>query len=164
MKPHKQTFAFGTTAVIIVMAILLPKIWATEHQENFTTAPTLVEAAPLTTAVQPAHPANEPLIPATEILRYANPDQLYLRSGVALVMDEHDGTMLYTKDIDEQRPIASLTKLMTAMVTLDAGLPLDERITITRQDRDMLRGTHSRLPFGAIVTRYDLLHAALAAS
>ncbi|MHB8453588.1 MAG: D-alanyl-D-alanine endopeptidase [Acidiferrobacterales bacterium] len=164
MKPHKQTVAFGTTAVILVMAILLPKLWATEHQKDFGATPTLVEAAPLTTAVQPARPATEPLIPANEILQYANPDQLYLRSGVALVMDEHDGTLLYAKDIDQQRPIASLTKLMTAMVTLDAGLPLDELITVTRQDRDTLRGTHSRLPFGAVVTRYDLLHAALAAS
>jgi len=164
MKPHKQTVAFGTAASIVVMALLLPKIWATEHQRGLSSPPTLAEAAPHTIATIPVRQATTPMTPATEILRYSDPDQLFLRSGVALVMDEHEGTLLYAKDIDQQRPIASLTKLMTAMVTLDAGLPLDELITITRADRDTLRGTHSRLHFGTVLTRYDLLHAALAAS
>ncbi len=69
--------------------------------------------------------------------------------------------MLYGRNIDEPRPIASLTKLMTAVVVLDAGLPLNEEIAVTRDDRDRWRGSQSRLPFGTVLTREDLLRAAL---
>jgi len=99
-----------------------------------------------------------------QILRYANPGKLFLRSSVALVVDQREGAILYGRDIDVPRPIASLTKLMTALVTLDAGLPLDEPITLTRADRDRLRGTKSRLRYGTVLSRHDLLYAALAAS
>jgi len=99
-----------------------------------------------------------------QILRYARPSKLFLRSSVALVMDQREGAILYGRDIDVPRPIASLTKLMTSLVTLQAGLPLDEPVTITRADRDRLRGTKSRLRYGTVLSRHDLLHAALGAS
>jgi len=99
-----------------------------------------------------------------QILRHARPSKLFLRSSVALVMDQREGAILYGRDIDVPRPIASLTKLMTALVTLEADLPLDEPITITRADRDRLRGTKSRLRYGTVLSRHDLLHAALGAS
>lgn len=164
MRSPKQTVALGTAAGIIAMALLLPKIWATEHREDFPAPPTLAETVPPSAPVVPASQQSKSMTPAADILRYANPDQLFLRSGVALVMDEQDGTLLYSKDIDQQRPIASLTKLMTAMVILDANLPFDQLLTITREDRDTLRGSHSRLQFDTVLTRYDMLHAALAAS
>jgi D-alanyl-D-alanine endopeptidase (penicillin-binding protein 7) len=125
------------------------------------------DAAPAPDAAStPAAPAVEapPAITASDIIRYGNPDQLSLRSSVALIMDAREGVVLYGHHIDDQRPIASLTKLMTAMVILNANLPLDEDIEITRADRDTLRGTRSRLQYGAIFTRYDLLRAALGAS
>jgi len=50
-------------------------------------------------------------------------------------------------------PIASITKLMTAMLVLDAGLPMDEHITLTDEDRDTLKGTSSRLAVGSSYTR-----------
>jgi len=105
-----------------------------------------------------------PYVHATQILAYGKPERLRLHSQVALVMDEREGVMLYGREIDRPRPIASLTKLMTALVVLESGQPLDEPITITEDDRDRLKGTRSRLPVGAIVTRDDLLRAALAAS
>jgi serine-type D-Ala-D-Ala endopeptidase (penicillin-binding protein 7) len=95
---------------------------------------------------------------------YLDPNRLFLRSGVALVMDEGDGSVLLDKNIHVQRPIASLTKLMTAMVALDSNLPRDEAIAITRADRDRLRGSKSRLSFGTKLTRRDLLKISLAAS
>ncbi|MDA8364076.1 MAG: D-alanyl-D-alanine endopeptidase [Gammaproteobacteria bacterium] len=172
MKYHKQHIALATTAVIIVAAILLPKIWAVEHQTDFTRPLAAAETAPSATraasAAVPAAAAASP--PATLLnradlfLRYADPYQLYLRSGSAEVIDARDGTVLYAKDDDVQRPIASLTKLMTAMVILDAHLPMDRLITIRRADRDTFRGSSSRLPFGTVLTRYDTLHVALAAS
>jgi D-alanyl-D-alanine endopeptidase (penicillin-binding protein 7) len=87
-----------------------------------------------------------------------------LRSSVALVMDEREGVMLYGRNVEEPHPIASVTKLMTAMVTLDGHLPMDEIITIAPEDRDRLRGSASRLRIGVKLTRHDLLLAALAAS
>ncbi len=103
-------------------------------------------------------------IPASQIIEYGHPNRLALRSQVALIIDEREEVPLYERQIDTPRPIASLTKLMTALVIVEAGLPLDEPIVITRDDRDRLKGTRSRLGFGAMFTRLDLLRAALGAS
>lgn len=111
----------------------------------------------------PAEPSPAVLASRT-FLRYAKPEELFLRSSVALVFDSEADAVLYERNIDEERPIASLTKLITAMVSLDAGLPLEERIRITRADRDRLRGSRSRLSYGTILSRYDMLYIALAAS
>jgi len=102
-------------------------------------------------------------VSAEDIVRL-KPRPPRLRSSAALVMDEREGVVLYGRNTEEQHPIASVTKLMTAMVTLDRHLPMDEIITITPQDRDRLRGSASRLPIGAKLTRHDMLLAALAAS
>jgi len=101
---------------------------------------------------------------AAALLRHAKPEKLFLRSSVALVIDREEDVVLFERNTDEQRPIASLTKLMTAMVTLDAGLPLDGKITIKKADRDRLRGSRSRLSYGTVLTRRDTLYIALAAS
>jgi D-alanyl-D-alanine endopeptidase (penicillin-binding protein 7) len=92
-----------------------------------------------------------------------NPKRLKLRSAAALVVDE-DGNELYAKQVDEPRPIASITKLMTAMVVLDGKLPMQERITIVKEDRDLIQLTGSRLQYGATLTREELLRVALMAS
>ena len=81
-----------------------------------------------------------------------------------LVYDQATGQPLLAKNASLQTPIASITKLMTAMLVLDASLPLDESIAITGEDRDTLKGTGSRLAIGARYTRGQLLHLALIAS
>ena len=86
-----------------------------------------------------------------------------LRSASALITDA-SGEVIYSKDVNTVRPIASLTKLMTAMVILDAGLSLDEKITITKKDRDLVRLTGSRLEYGATLSRRELLQLALMSS
>jgi len=88
----------------------------------------------------------------------------FLRSSAALVMDQREGVILYSRHMHEQHPIASVTKLMTAMVTLERHLPMDRIITIKPEDRDRLRGSASRLAIGTTLTRHDVLLAALAAS
>lgn len=108
--------------------------------------------------------ATDAYTPAADIIQYGRPEKLTLQSGVAMIVDDREGIMLYGRDIERRRPIASLTKLMTALVILESGLPLDEPIAITHEDRDRLRGTRSRLSFGAVFTRHDLLRAALGAS
>lgn len=87
-----------------------------------------------------------------------------LGSAIAMIYDEQTGEPVYSKNVNTVVPIASITKLMTAMVILDAHLPLDEPITITREDRDRLKGTKSRLNFGMTLTRGDLLALAVMAS
>lgn len=92
-----------------------------------------------------------------------NPHALKLRSKSALIVDS-SGNRLFGKETDNAFPIASITKLMTAMVTLDSGLPMDEKITITSDDRDLLRMSSSRLKVGATLTRKELLLLALMSS
>jgi D-alanyl-D-alanine endopeptidase (penicillin-binding protein 7) len=86
-----------------------------------------------------------------------------LRSSSALVVDQA-GRTLYAKNITAVQPIASITKLMTAMVVLDAKLDLNELIAITEDDVDELKHTRSRLQVGTLLSRDDLLRLALMAS
>lgn len=89
---------------------------------------------------------------------------LLLQSRAAVVMDAETGEVLYSKNPDRTMPIASITKLMTAMVVLDARLPMDEPVTISQADVDKLRHTSSRLAVGATLTRHDLMLLALMSS
>lgn len=92
------------------------------------------------------------------------PDPLALRSSVALVVDPRNGRILYDKNSSAVLPIASLTKLMTAMVVLDGGQSLEEKIRIESADRDLERFSSSRLPVGSELTRAELLQLALMSS
>ena len=91
-------------------------------------------------------------------------DEVYLRSAVALVQDATSGETLIAKNLGAVLPIASITKLMTAMVILDSGVNLGQRVAISDEDYDMLKGTRSRLRPGAVLTRDELLLLALMSS
>lgn len=86
-----------------------------------------------------------------------------LRSESAIVIDGN-GNVIYGKDADSVRSIASITKLMTAIVILDSGLDLDEAVTVTKADRDLVRLTGSRLEFGATLSRREMVLLAVMAS
>src|SRR5258708_25232691 len=86
---------------------------------------------------------------------------LKLKSSSVLIMDASDSSVLYSRHSDVPMPIASITKLMTALVVLDANQPLDEPIQITDADRDLPKGGFSRLAVGTTLTRGDLMHLAL---
>lgn len=101
--------------------------------------------------------------PAADGWRALNPEKLKLQSAAALVLDD-EGREVYAKEADQALPIASITKLMTAMVILDAGLPLQEKITISSDDRDLIQMTGSRLRPGATLTRQQMLQLALMSS
>jgi D-alanyl-D-alanine endopeptidase (penicillin-binding protein 7) len=90
--------------------------------------------------------------------------KLRLASANVLILDAKAGEPIYAKSADTVTPIASVTKLMTAMVVLDAGQPLDENIDVGIGDLDLLKGTHSRLSLGAALSRREMLHVALMAS
>lgn len=87
-----------------------------------------------------------------------------LRSASALVIDQSSGAVLYEKNADAQVPIASITKLMTAMVVLDAKPDLNETLTISQDELDIYKGTHSRLKVGTRLTREEMLRLALMSS
>ena len=106
----------------------------------------------------------ETYISAQAFLEHAKSNKLKLRSHIGLVFDERDNQVIFSRHADDIVPIASLTKLMTAMVILDAKLDMDEAITIDRKDRDRIRYSHSRLKRGMTFTRKDLLNIALTAS
>jgi D-alanyl-D-alanine endopeptidase (penicillin-binding protein 7) len=92
------------------------------------------------------------------------PAVLDIKSTAALVLDTEAGTLLFAKNTQQIAAIASITKLMTAMVVLDADLPLDESIRIDKEDIDTLKRTGSRLRIGSVFSRRDLLHMALMSS
>ncbi len=93
-----------------------------------------------------------------------DPDRLALYSASALVIDQVTGQPLLDKNSHEVVPIASISKLMTAMVVLDAKLDLNEVISVGEQDVDGLKGTRSRLPVGTTMTRETAMLLALMSS
>ena len=93
-----------------------------------------------------------------------DPGKLRLASLNAVVVDASERRPIYAKGADDVTPIASLTKLMTAIVTLDAKLPMDEPIAIDMDDFDYLKGSRSRLRMGATLPRGEMLRLALMSS
>ena len=87
-----------------------------------------------------------------------------LLSHAAMVFDPATGRALYSKNAESPVPIASITKLMTAMVVLEARLSMDEAVVIDSADIDTIKGSRSRLPVGSAFRREDLLRLALMAS
>lgn len=95
---------------------------------------------------------------------HATDDPLDLKSSVALVMDQDTHEVLFDKNAEAVLPIASLTKLMTSLVVVEAELPLDEMLTITQDDVDTEKGSGSRLAVGTRLSRGEMLHLALMSS
>lgn len=91
-------------------------------------------------------------------------DPLSLRSSVALVVDQDTSEVLFSKNTQAVLPIASLTKLMTALVVVEAGQPLNDALEITADDVDTEKGSRSRLVIGTQLSRGELLHLALMSS
>lgn len=113
-----------------------------------------VVAAPNLAAVHGVQVANQMASSAVPLLS----------SHAALILNSQTGETLYQKNINERVPIASITKLMTAMVVLDSGIDLNQEVTISDSEVDRLKGTHSRLTVGSTLTRQELLLIALMSS
>lgn len=92
------------------------------------------------------------------------PAQQELASGSALLVDLKTNQVLYSSNPDLQAPIASVTKLMTAMVTLDAKLPLDQQLPVVIKDVPEMRGIYSRVRLGSELSRRDMLQLTLMSS
>jgi D-alanyl-D-alanine endopeptidase (penicillin-binding protein 7) len=94
--------------------------------------------------------------------RAATPPRL--ASSVALVVDPRTNQVLFSKNADAVLPIASITKLMTAIVILESGLSMDDRLRVGQDDVDTEKGSTSRLQVGSSLTRGQMLHLALMSS
>ena len=95
---------------------------------------------------------------------HSTDDALDLKSSVALVIDQDTGEVLFSKNPQAVLPIASITKLMTALVVTEAGLSMNERLTVTQDDVDFTAGSRSRLRLGTMLTRGEMLHLTLMSS
>lgn len=128
---------------------------------------TLADVTPAEAATTKKASAKRKAKPAKNVEHRAEAqesDDLLLKSTAVVVQDQSSGDVLFEKNSDAVLPIASITKLMTAMVVLDAQQPLNEILTIGHEDVDTLKGTRSRLRVGAHLTREDMLLLALMAS
>ena len=105
-----------------------------------------------------------PVVYAADSARAAKSGTLNLKSAAALVVEQDGQQVLFAKNVETVLPIASITKLMTALVVLDAKLPLDEHIFISKEDAIGAKRTRSRLQAGNEIARGDLLRLALMAS
>ncbi|MDE1982143.1 MAG: serine hydrolase [Betaproteobacteria bacterium] len=94
----------------------------------------------------------------------SDPTRMALTASTALVIDQTTQQVVYSKNPDPVHPIASITKLMTAVVVLESGQDLQEQLTVTQEDVDTLRFSHSHLRVGAKASRLDFLRMALIAS
>jgi D-alanyl-D-alanine endopeptidase (penicillin-binding protein 7) len=97
-------------------------------------------------------------------LKLHKPSSLKVQSHIALIFDEQTQLPLYNKNSQAVVPIASITKLMTAMVMLDANLPMDEVVSVTEDDPNTIKRARSRLSIGMTFTRSEMLKLALMAS
>jgi serine-type D-Ala-D-Ala endopeptidase (penicillin-binding protein 7) len=135
------------------------------------------QAKPVT-AVRSARAASSKRVAATRVVRAEPPrpsfgmvyglhdteDPLELKSSVALVIDQDTNEVLFSKNPQAVLPIASITKLMTALVVTESGLPLEAPIVVSQDDVDTEKGSGSRLRVGTELSRGDMLHLALMSS
>jgi D-alanyl-D-alanine endopeptidase (penicillin-binding protein 7) len=115
-------------------------------------------------AVQTAGAGDNPVVLAKPKPKAHKVRQLNLKSHIALIYDEQGQHPLYKKHSDTVVPIASITKLMTAMVMLDAQLPMDQEVSVEDDDLNRIRRAKSRLRVGMTLTRSEMLKLALMAS
>ena len=133
------------------------------HKKKSTTAKKAKKSKSKSKTRRTAYVAPRPTYGQMMGLR-STPDPLALKSSVALVIDQDTDEVLFSKNDHAVLPIASITKLMTALVVTEADLPLDEVLTITQDDVDTEKGSHSRLYVGTRLTRGEMLHLALMSS
>lgn len=163
---HTAFVRVQRAALHVVVAMVLGLVAATVHAQE----PTAKEARALSIAAQRALAMQEggaaKAAPAADQGRELRDRsrKVSLKSSAAIVVDEERGEILVAKNADEVMPIASLTKLMTALVVVEAKQSMSELLEIGQDDVDREKNTYSRLKVGARLTRGDMLLLALMSS
>lgn len=155
---------WGLTIVLAVAALALPAEATAAPKKSVKKKATVSSKASAASTRARRH-----WVPAVPSLGHASGlqatnDPLDLKSSVALVMDQETDEVLFSKNSHAVLPIASLTKLMTALVVTEAGLPAQEKLSISQEDIDTEKGSRSRLRVGTELSREQLMHLALMAS
>ena len=153
-RPHPNARVLGRLAMLAIFAVSLGSAQAATYE-----------------ASQGAVRKSETVVDVgkTAISRGAKrlagiPDLSHLASQSVLILDASSGETLFSRNAAMVTPIASITKLMTAMVVLDRGLGMNQRVVISEDDMDSLKFTRSRLRPGATLTREELILLALMSS
>lgn len=159
MRPISWPRCLGVTlpALVICSATLADS----SHDPNAGRAREPSEQTASISTLPGARPAQKDAEEPAVRMPIGKPD---VRSAAALVVDAADASVLYARQSQRAMPIASITKLMTALVVLDGRQPFDEIIEITKADRHLDQGAASRLVVGTRLTRGELLHLALMSS
>ena len=160
---QKYRVWFGAIALAVSALIALPADAATKRQTVVVKANKKSSASSKRLVrvryVAPAAPSF-----GQQLGLHAADDPLDLRSAAVLVLDQDTNEVLLAKNPHAVLPIASITKLMTALVVADEAQPMDEVLTINAEDIDTEKGSRSRLQLGTQLTRGEMLHLALMAS
>ena len=104
------------------------------------------------------------LLPASNLVFAKNKKLPDVRSAMAMVVHQDSDKVIYQKKAYTKTSIASLTKLMTAMVIIDSGINLQEKVKISKLDIDRVKWTGSRIPIGTKLSRFQLLSISLMSS
>ena len=155
-------FAFGALNIAPSIAASKDKEKQTKSTKVVVKSPKKPKAVRVTVTRANAPEVASPPSFATALGLRGQHDDLSLKSSVAMVVNQDTKEVYFEKNPNVSLPIASITKLMTAMVVLDSRLPLDETIVINTEDAHIYR--RSRLAEGTAMTREDALHLALMAS
>jgi serine-type D-Ala-D-Ala endopeptidase (penicillin-binding protein 7) len=148
-------FAFGSTGMVSSFDVVSSAQAATKTKAAKTAKRKSVAKAPIV-------PAKPSVAEAAGL--HLEPDALGLKSAAALVIDSKTNQVLFEKNPKAVLPIASLTKLMTALIVLDSKQDMSEVLTVTEADVDREKNSRSRLPVGSVVNRKDLMQLSLMAS
>ncbi len=157
----------GVTGVDNTQAVEKSKTKSVSHKHNATSTVLKSKTLPLAKKSKSSlsarkNPAN--ILAANNATSWPETRKLVVQSGSALVIDQGGGDALYQKNANLVVPIASITKLMTAMIVLDNSPSLHSPIIISDDDIDYLRGSRSRLHVGSVMTREYALLLALMSS
>ena len=153
-RPHPRARVLGRLAMLAIFAVSLGSAQAATYEASqgaVRKSETVVDV--VTTA-----------IPRGAKRLAGIPDLSHLASQSVLILDASSGETLFSRNAAMVTPIASITKLMTAMVVLDRGLGMNQRVVISEDDMDSLKFTRSRLRPGATLTREELILLALMSS
>jgi D-alanyl-D-alanine endopeptidase (penicillin-binding protein 7) len=179
IRPKKSTIATLALACTSLFSVCISSSFGAQHTTEKTNKTHAAKTAPIANKSINKSVAKSSLAKSTQSVRKvlaSSPTPrttpvrepmegpLSLASASALVFDTTTGNPVFQKNPHTVMPIASISKLMTAMVVLDAHLPMDEIITIGEEDVDTLKGSHSRLPVGAVMTRETAMLLALMSS
>jgi serine-type D-Ala-D-Ala endopeptidase (penicillin-binding protein 7) len=148
----------------VVLGLAVSSLFAQPAEASLSSRPSVAVKVKKVRAVRVRYV--EPARPSYGQLNglHANGDALELKSGAVLVLDQDTNEVLFAKNTQAVLPIASITKLMTALVVTDAKQPMDQVLTIDNEDIDTEKNSRSRLRVGTALTREEMLRLALMAS